>query len=52
MVDDRVYIEVEHIPEDVELLILVFLQLLVLQDVFDFLLTKGKKFIFQKRKKK
>jgi hypothetical protein len=39
MVDDQVNIEVEHIPEDVVLLIIVFLQLLVSQDVCDFLLS-------------
>ena len=40
LVDDRVNIEFVHIHEDVERLINVFLRLLVLKDVFDFLLTK------------
>jgi len=40
MVDDQVNIEVEHIHEDVELLIIVSLQLLVSKDVFDFSLSK------------
>jgi len=42
MVDDQVNIEVEHIHEDVELLIIVSLQLLVSKDVFDFSLSKKK----------
>lgn len=41
-VDDQEDIEVEHILEDVEILINVFLRLLVLSNVFDSLLTKMK----------
>lgn len=42
MVDDQVSIVFEHILEHVELLMIVFLQLLILKDVFDVLLTNIK----------
>jgi len=53
MVDDQVNIEVEHIHEDVELLIIVSLQLLVSKDVFDFSLSKKNfliNFIYKNKK--